>query len=210
MAEAASSKPDKKGTNPLVFVGVGFLVIVILLSLASAFVGRFFAKRIGTGLISGLIEKKTGVKTNIQDLEKGKMTFTDEKTGAKIEVGTGKIPDNFPKDFPIYPGAEVTGSLSGAQAGSKDGFWLTLSSKDAFDKVNGFYTTALKANGWTAESSTIYIKDTTAETVTKGTWTGTLTVTADSTKGTQIVIVLGKGEATPSPEPGTTTETNGQ
>ena len=34
------------------------------------------------------------------------MTFTDSKTGAKVNVGGGSVPDAFPKDFPLYPGAK--------------------------------------------------------------------------------------------------------
>src|SRR3989344_3507920 len=107
-ATGAFSMPEtsgKKKVNPLVFVGIGCLVLLVLLGVGSTIVTKFFAKQIGTGLVEKAIESKTGVKTNIEDLEKGKMTFTDEKTGAKVDIGTNEVPDTFPKDFPLYPGA---------------------------------------------------------------------------------------------------------
>lgn len=187
----AETKAAKK-TNPLVFVGIGCLVLLVLLGVGSTIVTKFFAKQIGTGLVEKAIESKTGVKTNIEDLEKGKMTFTDEKTGAKVDIGTNEVPDTFPKDFPLYPGAKVTSSLSGEQSGKSNGFWLTMTSQDSADKVLAFYKTELAKNGWTIES-TFTANDMTNQTVKKGTWSGSLSVGKNSgSDETQIVIILGE------------------
>lgn len=189
MAEAKSSK---KKTSPLVFVGIGCVVLIVLISLGSLIIGKFFAKKIGTGLLETSIEKQTGVKTSLQDAEDGKMTFTDEKTGAKVEIGTGTIPETFPKDFPLYPGAKATSALSGAQSGKSDGFWLTMTTGDSLSKVDGFYKSQLPAKGW--EITTTYSSgDTTSRTVTKGAWSGSVAVTENSeSKETDIVIILGQ------------------
>lgn len=189
MAEA--KKAEKKKTSPLVFVGIGCLVLIVVVGLIVSLIMRFFAKRVGLGALQGVIENRTGVKTNLQDLEKGQMTFTDPKTGAKVDVGSGKVPENFPKDFPLYPGAKVTSALSGAQAGKSNGFWLTQSTGDSLDAVTAFYKSKLTSSGWTVDQ-TFTTGDTMTETVTKGTWTGSLSMTrASSDKETQIVIVLG-------------------
>lgn len=198
----ADTKTEKKSTNPLVFVGVGCLVLIVVVGLLFSIAMRFFAKRIGVGMLQNAIEQKTGVKTNLNDLSQGKLTMTDSKTGTQINVGTGTIPDAFPKDFPIYPGAKVTSSLSGAQAGKNNGFWLTLSTTDAFNAVDSFYKNKLSENGWTAEMSAMYTQNTTSETVTKGSWSGSLTITADAkSKETQIVILLGQESVSPTAEP---------
>lgn len=190
----ADKKAEKKSTNPLVFVGVGCLVLLVLVGIGSTVVMKFFAKKIGSGIVEKVIESKTGVKTNIQDLEKGKMTFTDSKTGAKVDIGANEVPDTFPKDFPIYSGAKVTSSLSGAQAGKSNGFWLTLSTPDASDKVVSFYKTELAKNGWTIDS-TFTANDTTTQTISKGTWKGSLSIAKSSSDAeTQIVIILGQDE----------------
>lgn len=182
--------PVKKSTNPLVFVGVGCLVLLVLLGVGSAFAMKFFANTVGKNLVEKAIESKTGVKTNISDLEDGKMTFTDSKTGAKVNIGSGEVPDTFPKDFPLYPGAKVTSSLSGAQTGEGSGFWLTLSTADALDKVSDFYKKELADKGWTTQSS-FSANDTTTQGIKKGSWQGSLSV-GKSDSETQIIIILGE------------------
>ena len=194
MAETKKTeeKKKKKKTNPLVFVGIGCLVLVVLIGLGSAIVGKFFASKIAGGMLGKIIESKTGVKTNIKDLEEGKMTFTDEKTGATVDVGSGKMPDNFPKDFPVYPGVKVTSSLSGGQQGEGGGFWLTLSTGDSVDKVTAFYKTALASNGWTVEAN-YTANGTSTQAVKKGAMSGNVSVTREEDASeTQIVIVLGE------------------
>ncbi len=190
----AETKNEKKQTNPLVYIGIGCFILLVILGVVGTMVAKFFAK----GIISGVIESKTGVKTNLKDIENGKMTFTDSKTGAKVDIGTGKVPDTFPKDFPVYPGAKVTSSLSGAASGKNNGFWLTLSTGDALDKVTEYYKKQLVANGWTI-GATYTAGDTMTETATKGTWNGSLSLTrGGDTKETQIVIILGEESPTPT------------
>lgn len=183
---------EKKKTNPLIFIGIGCLVLLVLFGLGSTIVARFFAKKIGTGLVEKAIENKTGVKTNIEDLEKGKMTFTDEKTGTKVDIGSNTVPEAFPKDFPLYPKAKVTSSLSGAESGKNNGFWLTMTTNDAMETVVGFYTKELSAKGWKTESTAQFSENMNTYTVTKGTWSGSLSIGKSSSDSeTQIVIILG-------------------
>jgi hypothetical protein len=151
-------------------------------------VGKFFAKKI----VQGVIENKTGI--NVSDAEKGKVTFTDAKTGTKVDIGSGKVPDAFPKDFPLYPGAKVTSAMSGAEAGKSNGFWLTMTTADSPDKVAAFYKAQFAGSGWTI-STTYTAGGTTSETVEKGQWSGSLAISEDSSaKETQIVIILGQKE----------------
>ncbi len=195
MAEKKEEKPaGKKSTNPLVFVGIGCLVLLVLLGIGSTIVMKFFANKIGTGIVEKAIESKTGVKTNIQDLEKGKMTFTDSKTGAKVDIGSNSVPDTFPKDFPLYPGAKVTSSLSGAQAGKSNGFWLTMTTPDTSEKVIEFYKTELEKNGWSVDS-VFNANGMNTQGISKGTWKGSLSMGRSSSDSeTQIVIILGEDE----------------
>lgn len=187
-------KTEKKQTSPLIYIAIGCVALLFLIGAGTTIFFRFFAKR----MIQGAIENKTGIKTNLSGLEQGKMTFTDTKTGAQVNVGSGQIPDTFPKDFPVYPGAKVTSSLAGAQAGKNNGFWLTLSTPDSVDKVTSFYKTQLAANGWTVES-TFTANNTLTESVTKTGWSGSLAVTSENNQ-TQMVIILGQDNATPTPQ----------
>jgi len=192
MAETSEKAGEKKKTNPLVFVGIGCLALLVLLGIGSTIVAKFFAKKVGTGLVEKAIESKTGVKTNIEDLEQGKISFTDEKTGTKVDIGSNTVPETFPKDFPLYPGAKVASSLSGEESGKSNGFWLTMSSSDSVDAVASFYKTELTKNGWTVES-TFTANGMTSQTVKKGTWSGSLSTGKNSSDSeTQIVIILGQ------------------
>lgn len=185
---AEEKKTEKKQTSPLVYIGIGCLVLLILIGVGSTIFFKFFAKK----AIEGVIENKTGV--DISDVEKGKMTFTDSKTGAKVDIGSGTVPDTFPKDFPLYKGAKVTSSLSGAESGKNNGFWLTMSTPDSVDKVSAFYKTELAKNGWTIEA-TYTASGTTTETISKSGWSGSLAISSDTgSKETQIVIILGQEE----------------
>lgn len=182
---------SKKSNNPLVIVGIGCLVLLVVLGIISSVLMRFFAKKIGTGLIQSAIENKTGVKTNLQDLEKGKVTFTDEKTGTSIDIGSNKIPDAFPKDFPMYPGMKLLSSMSGSEKAKGAGFWLTFTTSDAMKPVTDYYKTALAKNGW-KETATYAAGDTSTTTISKTGYSGTLSISrADNAKDTTIIIMLG-------------------
>lgn len=182
----------KKKVNPLLVVGIGCLVLLVLAGIGSAIVMKFFAAKIAGGVVGKVIENKTGVKTNIEDLQKGKMTFTDSKTGTTVDVGSGSIPDNFPKDFPIYPASKVTSSLSGGQTEKSNGFWLTLSSSDSLDAVREFYKTSFTSNGWAVEAS-YTAGGTMTQTVKKGSMSGSVSIVREEgSSETQIIIVLGE------------------
>jgi hypothetical protein len=186
----------KKSTlPPIVMVGIGCLVLLILLGIGSTLALHFFARKVGTSLLQSAIESKTGVKTNLQDIQNGKMSFTDTKTGETVDIGTGKLPDNFPVDFPQYPGAKVEGSLTGSQTGSSNGFWVTFSTPDAMDKVVAFYKTGFKNNGWNI-TGTMDVGSVTTYTVEKGSLEGTVAISADTDKKeTGIVVTLGNNSS---------------
>lgn len=162
---AESKKPEKKQTSVLVYVGIGCVVLLFLIGIGTTVFFKFFAKK----AIQGVIENKTGVK---------------------VDVGTASVPDNFPKDFPLYPGAKITSSLSGSKSGDQNGIWLTLTTGDGLDKVSSYYKTELVKNGWGEEAS-YTAGDTTTLTVTKGTWSGSLAIT-NADGETQIVIIVGE------------------
>jgi hypothetical protein len=68
-------------------------------------------------------------------------------SAAVMLVAQTRLPFDFPKDVPIYPGAAVK------QAGSNPGVKLMviLESRDPKDKVLAFYRTKLPQNGWKLE-----------------------------------------------------------
>ena len=71
--------------------------------------------------------------------------------GGRIEGQLGgdvQTPAGFPKDVPLYPGAELTASGSA----SGQGLFLMLGSPDAPDPVYRFYHEQLQAEGWSFSS----------------------------------------------------------
>ncbi|MBM4039197.1 MAG: hypothetical protein FJ290_11855 [Planctomycetes bacterium] len=62
--------------------------------------------------------------------------------------GAAKIPATFPKDVPLYPGAQV---LMAAE--TPQGTMVQLRTKDDAKKVSSAYAAVLKAQGWEEETS---------------------------------------------------------
>jgi len=166
-------------------IGCGcLLIILILVALGAAFSGIIIRK-----LISGAITQKTGLVQTTTGTGTG-TTFTDPKTGAIINLDVNKIPDNFPKDFPIYPSAKVSSSYT-APSGDK-GIWLTLTTTDDLEKVVTFYNQKLKENGWTETTSADPVSGT-IFTLSKDKLAGSLLVQrAKDQKENSIIIVLGE------------------
>jgi hypothetical protein len=149
------------------------LIIIILIILGIVFSGQILKK-----LISGAITQKTGVV--IQNLPSGSgLTYTDPKTGATLNINNNKVPDNFPKDFPVYPGSNITSSWTA------NNFELTLTTQDSLDKVSSYYKNKLEENGWKQELTTAN-----SWVVSKGKLTGFLSITTDKEK-TSVIIILG-------------------
>ena len=68
--DTTSTKSSK--INSAVVLVIGGIIILFIISLTT----KFFPK--------------TGVKTDLKDIEKGKLTFTDTKTGQTVNVGYGR------------------------------------------------------------------------------------------------------------------------
>jgi hypothetical protein len=80
------------------------------------------------------------------------ITFKGNKPGEAITVGTGKVPDDFPKDVPIYPGAKIIGGAStGGASPSKS---VSLKTEDAPAKVLAFYQSKIPASAKKLSNST--------------------------------------------------------
>ncbi len=191
MATKASAKKSSSSSKPIIAVAIGCFVLLLLVGTALSLAFKFFAKKIGGSMVSGMIESKTGVKTNLSDIEKGKMTFTDSKTGQTVTVGAQKLPENFPKDFPIYTNAKVAGSVAGMEGG-KTGMLVTFTTTDTLSSVVAFYQSSFAANGWTTTSSFNTEKMQTWV-VKKGTMEGSLSISADD-NNTTILATLGTKE----------------
>lgn len=183
-----STKSSK--INSFVIFIVGGVAILFIVSLIIG----FLVKKAGTTLFQGALENKTDVKTNLKDIEKGKITFTDTKTGQTVDIGGEKLPDAFPKDFPIYQGAKVVSSISNIQQGKGNGLLVTFTipSGQGLSKVVPFYKSGLNTSGWTITSS--FDSDTIQTwAIAKGTKEGSVSITSERDQMT-VVVTLGEKE----------------
>lgn len=95
--------------------------------------------------------KEGRVTVEQQGKDAGSVTFTG-KNGEKVAINTngGKMPDDYPKDVPVYEGTKVVMSQS---ASEKNTHSLVLESGDAADKIAEFYKKGLDSNGWKTEGT---------------------------------------------------------
>jgi len=86
--------------------------------------------------------------------EKGKDAGTVTVTGkdgktATLNFNQNKIPDDYPKDVPVYS-AKVVMSQSASEKNARN---LMLESADAADKIADYYKKELERNGWKTETT---------------------------------------------------------
>ena len=110
------------------------------------------------------IKTKDGSDNVNVNIEQGKMTVTSEggekkldmksddksfsiqtKDGMMVAGDAAKLPENFPKDVPVYPGAKPT--LVSTMAGNET-FNVSFDTADTIDQVGAYYRKELTANGW--------------------------------------------------------------
>lgn len=76
----------------------------------------------------------------------GKSANVKAEDGSSMAFGKGaKVPEGFPKDIPIYPGAEI--QMSSADPANKM-FVVQALCPDAVDKVAAHYKKEMTAQGW--------------------------------------------------------------
>ena len=80
----------------------------------------------------------------------GSMTFTG-KNGEKVAINMngGKVPDDYPKDVPLYEAKVVMANSSS----EKHAQHLMIESSDPADKISEFYKKGLDSNGWKTEGT---------------------------------------------------------
>jgi hypothetical protein len=94
------------------------------------------------------VTTKDGGSTTLTASEKGD-ALTMKTADGTVTMTSGdnaKVPDDFPKDIPLYPGAKP----NSASSSSKDkAFTLQFTTKDPVDKVGEHFKKEIIAQGWT-------------------------------------------------------------
>ena len=105
--------------------------------------------------------------------------------GLQAEVGERvKLPADFPRDIPVYPGA----TPQGAFASPEEGMVVTLRSQDSIDEAYEFYALELEAEDWDIRGE-VNLAGRRMLTAVKGARQAMITVAADG-EDTVVVIVL--------------------
>lgn len=197
--KAQEPKTAKKGLPTIAVVGIGCFIFLALIGIGLAFAGKLLFSKFGMGLVKKGIEDKTGMSISTEKGNEG-ISFTDKESGTEININAdAKIPDNFPKDFPIYPGAKPSGSLSNTKEDA--GFLLVMTSTDEFKKVADYYTKNFPAKGWTIKN-TMDLGDLVTIQAEKGDITGAATIAKEKDKKeTTLMLSAGPKEKEPTPAP---------
>ncbi len=147
LKETVLFKPEKQKLRIAGIALATLLVIgVVCLGIGS---GRSSSRGRGAGLASKILSGVTGQKVEID--EQGN-DLKNIKIG-NMSFGTG-LPENFPKDIPIYPDAEVGGFLGGKD-GAVSGSTITLTSKASASDIFDYYKTNLENKGWIVTTSNL-------------------------------------------------------
>jgi len=124
------------------------MLVAVLLSVCVIMVAGC-GKRSGERIAEKMAEAamaKDGVKGKV-NISGDKVTIeTKDGKSTFASGGNAKVPENFPKDVPVYAGASILASAS-----VPNGSVLTLQTKDAAAKVMSFYKGKLTGSGWTSE-----------------------------------------------------------
>lgn len=125
-----------------VLIGAAVVAVIVL---------GWIANGVGGSLMSDdaaerAIEAATGGRVDV-DADGGTYTVkTDDGTWSTSD----KLPSDWPSDAPLYPGADVQGSVAAAGGDTQGvGQYVGLLSSDSAQQVAAWYKSELAAKGWT-------------------------------------------------------------
>jgi len=180
--------PRMRGFSCTAPAGVGIVVVLI-----SALTGCDKIKeRLGEKAAEALIQSQNGEKVDI-DTKDGKLSVKLTDKDGTVTIGaTDRLPNDFPKSVPVYPGAKVEGAVDARSDKEQGGFIVTLSTPDPAAKVSAFYKDA-------ASKGKLILSQTAAADAQAYAWETADGVTANAVvKGepgkTLIVLQGGKGK----------------
>ncbi|MEZ4416449.1 MAG: hypothetical protein R3E10_11950 [Gemmatimonadota bacterium] len=90
--------------------------------------------------------RESGADAADVDVSEGRMRISSEQEGRSttIEMGGGSLPEGFPDDVPIPPGAQIAVSMMSQGEGAS----VTLTTDDSVRSVYDYYLEHLVDEGW--------------------------------------------------------------
>ncbi len=97
--------------------------------------------------MENMLEKQIGGNADVDMDDNGIHVETEEGT---FTTGS-KLPEDWPEDAPVYPGATVVYSATQAAIEGGGGVSAMLTTSDSADEVTAYYKTQLATDGWTMQ-----------------------------------------------------------
>jgi hypothetical protein len=122
-------------------------VVVVLLAVGAtgcSAISNKIGEEVGEGIAGGIMGGDV-------EVDGDNVTIKTDDGELSVSGNEAKLPDDFPKDFPIYDDAEVESASSIASGGSKT-FYVNFESTDEPQAVYDRYKAEGPSEGWTLES----------------------------------------------------------
>ncbi len=140
------------------------------------------------GQVVGITSKKDGENVSVTMSKDSGNVQISNGTGGSMTMGdSAKVPDNFPKDIPIYTGLKIGMSSNDPAEGT---FLVQGTTPDALDTVAAFYAKAMKDGAWT-ETLSMKQADMSSLAYEKGTLVVQYMLSKADT-GSTVMITVGK------------------
>jgi hypothetical protein len=175
-------KKEKREVNKKALILVILAAAVVLMVV----LGGIFYRKAKDSIVGNIFSRLTGGTVDV-DKDGDKVTVTLDEGEFSFEE-EGRLPDNFPSDFPIYPNAKLVSSWM-ASGNDTDGLSLIWETEDSVSKVSNYYESELEEAGWTL-SFTSETEDSTTFAFEKNDVSGFIGVTVEESK-TAISLTLG-------------------
>lgn len=130
------------------FILIGLAIMIILIPACGSCVEKATESAVEKALEKA-IEKQTGEEADIEinAEDEGQVKVSTDQGSMQIGTDT-KVPEDFPKDVPIYDGAEPMMAISHNEAMGM----VSLQTDDDLEKVKDFYLKQMEKNGWAKRS----------------------------------------------------------
>jgi len=143
MAEEEKKQKTKKPFPKILIILAILGVVVVSLVIFLRIMGQSLVNKLGNTFLNRFFVKDGQVKVS----DGGKKITYSGKEG-EFSFGTeGNLPEGFPADFPLYPGAKI-GSSWNANAENNKGYSLILETLDKPAEVDKYYKEELVKKGW--------------------------------------------------------------
>ena len=166
--------------------------MAMLVLAAASFTGcKSLSEMAGEKIAETTLESATGSNVDL-DTDDGSVSITTDD--GEFNIGSSKVPDNWPSSIPMYSGATVVSSMTstGSETGKVNGS-IGLTTTDTPSQVITWYDSHL--SGWTKDATASYNMSTGGSTITSATYKGTdqqviVTASLDSSTNQNTISLM--------------------